>query len=36
MAEKKPKSKKNAERISNYWWLFFFGEYITSRLFLNH
>lgn len=36
MAEKKPKSKKNAESISNYGWRFFFGEYITSRLFLNH
>ena len=36
MAEKKPKSKKNAESISNYGWRFFFGEYIPSRLFLNH
>ncbi len=30
------KTKKNGESISNYGWRLFFGEYITSKLFLNH
>lgn len=37
MAKKSnPEQKNGGESISNYGWRFFFGEYITSKLFLNH